>query len=123
MALRRGLGEAVHLGFRVFLAVLGVLHHVGESHHRLVGATHRVQRGIHRQLVALGLVADVSLPLGADTGVVGASNVIAEHRPRVGVGLLDGRAGDRREAGPPDRDNAPRWVKPNRAAEARKSTR
>ena len=24
----------------------------------------------------------------------GASNVIAEHRPRVGVGLLDGRAGE-----------------------------
>ena len=29
---RRGLGEAVHLRFRVFLSVLGVLHHVGESH-------------------------------------------------------------------------------------------
>ena len=35
---RRGLGEAVHLGFRVFLPFLGVLHHVGESHGRLVGA-------------------------------------------------------------------------------------
>jgi len=34
---RRGLGEALHLGSRVFLAVLGVLHHVGESHQRLVG--------------------------------------------------------------------------------------
>ena len=32
---RRGLGEAVHLRFRVFLAVL---HHVGESHQRFVGA-------------------------------------------------------------------------------------
>ena len=35
---RRGLGEAVHLRFRVFLAVLGVLHHVGESYQRLVGS-------------------------------------------------------------------------------------
>jgi len=35
---RRGLGEAIHLRFRVFLAVLGVLHHVGESHLRLVGS-------------------------------------------------------------------------------------
>ena len=50
---RRRLGEAVHLGFRVFLAVLGVLHHVGESHQRLVGAS---------------------------------------YCPRVGVGLIDGRA-------------------------------
>jgi len=37
---RRGLGLAVHLRFRVFLAVLGVLHHVGDSHQRLVGAAH-----------------------------------------------------------------------------------
>ncbi len=42
---RRSLGEAVHLGFGVFLAVLGVLHHVGESHQRLGGAAHRVQTG------------------------------------------------------------------------------
>ena len=42
---RRGLGEAVDLRFRVFLAVLGVLHHVGESHQRLVGGSHqRLQR-------------------------------------------------------------------------------
>jgi len=68
---RRGLGEAIHLGFGVFLAVLGVLHHVGESHQRLVGAAHRVQRGIHRQLVALGLIADVPLPLGAANGAAG----------------------------------------------------
>jgi len=53
---RRGLGEAVHLGFGVFLAVLAVLHHVGESHQRLVGAAHRVQISIDRQLVALLLV-------------------------------------------------------------------
>ena len=52
---RRGLGEAVHLGFRVFLAVLGVLHHVGEGHQRIGGAA---------------------------------------HRPRVGVGLFVGRAGE-----------------------------
>ena len=38
MSPRRGLGEAVHLGFRVFLAVLGVFHLVGESHQRLVGS-------------------------------------------------------------------------------------
>jgi len=68
---RRGLGEAVHLGSRVFLAVLGVLHHVGESHQRLVGAAHRVQRAIHRQLAALGLIADVPLPLGAANGAAG----------------------------------------------------
>ena len=32
------------------------------------------------------------LPAGCDRR--GASNVIAEHRPRVGVGLLDGCAGE-----------------------------
>ena len=44
MSPRRGLGEAVHLGFRVFLAVFGVLHRVGESHQRIGRAAHRVQR-------------------------------------------------------------------------------
>ena len=58
---RRGLGEAVHLRFRVFLAVLGVLHHVGESHQRLVGAAHRVQIGIHRQLLAHRMAAGGSI--------------------------------------------------------------
>jgi len=68
MSPRRRPGETVHLRFRVFLAVLGVLHHVGECHHRLGGAAHRVERGIHRQLVAMGLVADVPLPRGAVFG-------------------------------------------------------
>ena len=73
----RGLGEAVHLGFRVFLAVLGVLHHIGESHQRLVGA---VVDGTERSDVPEECVRR------------GASNVIAEHSPRVGAGLINGHA-------------------------------
>ena len=35
---RRGPEQALYLGSRVFLAVLGVLHHGGESHQRLGGS-------------------------------------------------------------------------------------
>ena len=42
----RGLGEAGHLRFRVFLAVLGILHHIGESHQRIVGSR---SEGVDRQ--------------------------------------------------------------------------
>ena len=44
---RRGLGEAGHLRFRVFLAVLGVLHHIGESHQRRGGAATNDFNTIH----------------------------------------------------------------------------
>lgn len=43
--------------------------------------------------------------------------------PFEGVRLFDGRAGDWREAGPTDRDNAEHWAKPDRAGAARESTR
>ncbi len=75
--------------------------------------------GVQAELGNAALVIDRHRGLVGDGALdVVDADVIAEDRPRVRVRLLDGRAGDWREAGPTDRDNAQLWAQPDRARES-----